>query len=49
MARQDLFESPDYYLLDDLLTEEHIMIRSAVRTYVKKSINTIIESAAQSN
>lgn len=49
MARQDLFESPDYYLLDDLLTEEHIMIRSAVRTYVKKSITPIIESAAQSN
>ena len=49
MARQDLFESPDYYLLDDLLTEEHIMIRSAVRTYVKKSITPIIESAAQRN
>ncbi len=49
MARQDLFESPDYYLLDDLLTEEHIMIRSAVRTYVKKSITPIIESAAQNN
>jgi len=47
MARQDLFESPDYYLLDDLLTEEHIMIRSAVRTYVKKSITPIIEAAAQ--
>ncbi|PHX74663.1 MAG: acyl-CoA dehydrogenase [Chitinophagaceae bacterium] len=49
MARQDLFESPDYYLLDDLLTEEHIMIRSAVRTYVKKSITPIIEAAAQNN
>lgn len=49
MARLDLFESPDYYLLDDLLTEEHIMIRSAVRTYVKKSITPIIEAAAQSN
>ncbi len=49
MARQDLFESPDYYRLDDLLTEEHIMIRSAVRTYVKKSITPIIEAAAQNN
>ena len=49
MARQDLFESPDYYLLDDLLTEEHIMIRSAVRNYVKKSITPIIEAAAQNN
>lgn len=47
MARQDFFESPDYYLLDELLTEEHIMIRSAIRTYVKKSITPIIEDAAQ--
>jgi glutaryl-CoA dehydrogenase len=47
MARQDFFESPDYYLIDELLSEEHIMIRSAIRTYVKKSITPIIEEAAQ--
>lgn len=47
MARQDLFESPDYYQLDELLSEEHIMIRDAVRNYVKKSISPIIEDAAQ--
>jgi glutaryl-CoA dehydrogenase len=47
MARQDLFESPDYYQLDELLSEEHIMIRDAIRNYVKKSISPIIEDAAQ--
>lgn len=47
MPRQDLFESPDYLKIDDLLTEEHLMIRSAVREYVKQSISPIIEEAAQ--
>jgi glutaryl-CoA dehydrogenase len=47
MPRQDLFESPDYLRIDDLLTEEHLMIRSAVRDYVKQSISPIIEEAAQ--
>lgn len=44
---QDLFQSPDYYLLDELLTEEHKMIRDAVRSYVKKEISPIIEDYAQ--
>jgi glutaryl-CoA dehydrogenase len=47
MPQQDLFESPDYYLLDELLTEEHLMIRDAVRSYVKKAISPIIEDYAQ--
>ncbi len=47
MPQQDLFQSPDYYLLDELLTEEHIMIRDTVRTYVKKEISPIIEDFAQ--
>jgi glutaryl-CoA dehydrogenase len=46
-AKTDLFESPDYYLLDELLTEEHKMIRDTVRTYVKKEISPIIEDYAQ--
>ncbi len=46
-ARTDLFQSPDYYLLDELLTEEHKMIRDAVRNYVKKEISPIIEDYAQ--
>ncbi|MCA0383095.1 MAG: acyl-CoA dehydrogenase family protein [Bacteroidetes bacterium] len=47
MPQQDLFQSPDYYLLDELLTEEHLMIRDTVRTYVKKEISPIIEEYAQ--
>ncbi len=47
MARQDLFESPDYFQLDELLSEEHLMVRAAVRDYVKRSISPIIEEAAQ--
>src|SRR6187401_937133 len=44
---QDLFQSPDYYLVDDLLTEEQKHIREAVRNYVKKDISPIIEDYAQ--
>jgi glutaryl-CoA dehydrogenase len=47
MPQQDLFQSPDYYLLDELLTEEHRMIRDMVRSYVKKEISPIIEDYAQ--
>ena len=47
MSKQDLFDSPDYFAVDALLTEEHLMIRSAVRDYVKQSISPIIEEAAQ--
>ena len=46
-VRMDLFDSPDYYQLDELLNEEHIMVRSAVRDYVKTSISPIIEDYAQ--
>ena len=46
-VRTDLFESPDYYQLDELLSEEHLMVRSAVRDYVKKEISPIIEDYAQ--
>ena len=46
MPQQDLFQSPDYFLLDELLTEEHIMVRDTVRAYVKKEISPIIEDYA---
>lgn len=46
-ARTDLFQSPDYFQVDELLTEEHIMIRDSVRSYVKKEISPIIEDYAQ--
>lgn len=46
-ARTDLFTSPDYLQLDDLLTDEQKMIRETVRAYVKKEISPIIEEYAQ--
>src|ERR1051325_2212571 len=46
-ARSALFVSPDYFLLDELLTDEQKHIREAVRSYVKKEISPIIEDYAQ--
>jgi len=43
----DLFEAPDYYNLDDLLSEEHIMVRDATRDWVKREVSPIIEDACQ--
>jgi glutaryl-CoA dehydrogenase len=43
----DRFESPDYYHLDDLLTEEQKLIRSTLRAFVKKEITPIIEDYCQ--
>jgi glutaryl-CoA dehydrogenase len=47
MAKTDLYEAPDYYLLDELLTEEHKLIRKSVRDWVKKEVTPIIEDHAQ--
>ena len=44
---QDLYQAPDYFRLDDLLTEEHILIRNSVRDWVKKEISPIIEGYCQ--
>jgi glutaryl-CoA dehydrogenase len=46
MAATDLFQSPDYFLLDELLSEEHLLVRDTVRNYVKKDISPIIEDYA---
>ncbi|WP_416445237.1 acyl-CoA dehydrogenase family protein [Leeuwenhoekiella sp. A16] len=45
--KPDLFEAPDYYNIDDLLTEEHKLVRSAAREWVKREVSPIIEEAAQ--
>ncbi|RKN82298.1 acyl-CoA dehydrogenase family protein [Ulvibacterium marinum] len=45
--RPDLFEAPDYYNLDDLLSEEHKLVRDAARQWVKRDISPIIEEYAQ--
>ncbi|MCH5599153.1 hypothetical protein [Niabella ginsengisoli] len=41
---KDMFESPDYYNLDELLSEEQLMIREAVRTYVKKKLLLLLKT-----
>lgn len=41
--KSDLFQSPDYYLLDELLSEEHKLVRETTRAWVKKEISPIIE------
>ncbi len=46
-SKTDNFHSPDYYLVDDLLTEEQKLVRVSVRSYVKKEISPIIETYAQ--
>jgi glutaryl-CoA dehydrogenase len=45
--RTDLYQGHDYYLLDDLLTEEHKLIRETARAWVKKEVSPIIEDAAE--
>ena len=44
---QDLYQAPDYFLMDDLLTDEHKMIRDAAREWVKREVSPIIEDACQ--
>jgi glutaryl-CoA dehydrogenase len=45
--KPDLYNHPDYYLMDELLTEEHKLIRQSVRDWVKKDLSPIIEDVAQ--
>jgi len=46
---KDTFTHPDFYAIDDLLTEEHKLVRDSVRSYVKREISPIIEACAQNN
>jgi len=45
--KPDLFQAPDYYNLDDLLTEEHKLVRESARAWVKREVSPIIEDFAQ--
>lgn len=45
--KPDLFQAPDYYNLDDLLTEEHKLVRDSARAWVKREVSPIIEDFAQ--
>ena len=44
---KDQYVQPDFYQIDDLLTEEHILIRNSVRDWVKRELSPIIEEYAQ--
>ena len=37
------YNAPDYFLLDDLLTDEYKIIRSSVRDWVNRSVKPVIE------
>lgn len=41
--KTDLFKHPDYYILDDLYSEEHKLIRDTARQWVKKEVSPIID------
>ena len=43
----DRFEAHDYYLMDELLTDEHKLIRETARAWVKKEVSPIVEEACQ--
>jgi glutaryl-CoA dehydrogenase len=45
--KPDLFQAPDYYQLDDLLSDEHKLVRDAAREWVKRDVSPIIEEYAQ--
>jgi len=46
-AKTDVYTQPDYYLLDELLTDEHKLIRDTARAWVKKEVSPIVEEACQ--
>ena len=43
----DSFVSPDFYQLDDLLTDEQKLVRSSMRDFVKREISPFIEEWSQ--
>lgn len=40
---KDQFQSHDYYLMDELFSDEHKLIRETTRAWVKKDVSPIIE------
>jgi glutaryl-CoA dehydrogenase len=47
MAKADNFQYHDYFQVDDLLTDEHKLIRETARAWVKKEVSPIVEDACQ--
>jgi alkylation response protein AidB-like acyl-CoA dehydrogenase len=46
--KTDNYTFHDYYNVDDLLSDEHIMVRKATRSWVKKEVSPKIEAICQS-
>ncbi|MBK7571767.1 MAG: acyl-CoA dehydrogenase family protein [Bacteroidetes bacterium] len=44
---KDRYQYHDYYLMDELLTDEHRLVQSSVRDWVKKEVSPIVEEACQ--
>jgi glutaryl-CoA dehydrogenase len=42
-AKIDQYQHHDYYAIDELLSEEHLLARDAVRAWVKQEVSPIIE------
>jgi glutaryl-CoA dehydrogenase len=42
-AKEDRFQSHDYYNIDELLDDDHLIARQAVRDWVKAEVSPIIE------
>lgn len=49
MSYYPLTTIPDYYLMDDLLTDEHKLIRQSVRDWVESFVMPKIDEAAQNH
>ena len=46
--KKDNFRSPDFYSIDTLFNEEQLLVRNAVREWVKENVSPIIEECALS-
>ena len=40
---KDQFQAHDYYFMDEMLSDEHKLIRDSARAWVKKEVSPIIE------
>jgi len=44
---QDTYQHQDYYNIDDLLTDEHKIVRDSIRDWVKTKLSPVINDYAQ--
>ena len=46
-AKEDRYQHHDYYQVDDLLSEDHLLARQVIRDWVKREVSPIIEDYAE--